>query len=165
MAIWFERGNLVSMLIDIASFKAGIVINEEDLTRLMKDSPEAEELFSECEMLRLESVVVEDMVAHLLWRLGNIPTPERTFPVFDLAREYQHISGGRELALQIAHDFSEFAHDWMKKRPGVPINPTAYLEDCQKHYNAIGLKIAIRFLELANLHLHVSPWGNIRTVA
>lgn len=53
----------------------------------------------------------------------------------------------------------------MKKRSGVAINPAAYLEKCQKKFDVIGLKIAIRFLELTNLHLHTSPWGNIRTVA
>jgi hypothetical protein len=121
MAIWTERNDLVSMLIDIASFKAGIVTNEEDLTRLMEDSPGVEDLYSDSEVLRLDSVVLEDMVAHLLWKLGNIPTPERILPAFDLAREYHHIPGGRELALQIAHNFCEFANAWMKKHPGVRV--------------------------------------------
>jgi restriction system protein len=90
--IWGSRESSVESLIEIAGYKAGVVITPEQLLGLLeghgdlaiKLSPKGPAGF------RLHSSEFEDAVVHLLYMLGNTSSPDNISISIELHHKYKN---------------------------------------------------------------------------
>lgn len=76
--IWGSREYFKDALIDIAGYKAGVLLSEAELYDIMRDQGEISELLSPDgpDGGRLHSSAFEEAVVYLLYRLGNTSSPD-----------------------------------------------------------------------------------------
>jgi restriction system protein len=77
-AIWFQAIDFANAMSELIGHKSGLALSRQDLIEHVQDEDDWADLFrlSDDETIRIRSEAVEALVAHLLYRVGNIETPD-----------------------------------------------------------------------------------------
>lgn len=172
MGIWLSRQSLIDELIEIAGYKAGVVITEEDVVGMVADTSIGQDFLKDGrEGGRIRSEDVEEAAAQLLYALGNIPSPS-TIPIgiqlFHRFKEdpkkLETFQGIQQLYIDIVGPQVDAAIAAETPR-GTPLDPTAFLLAALDKFGRSGLDMAMEIIGGANHDMHRSPWGSVRNVA
>jgi HJR/Mrr/RecB family endonuclease len=162
-----SKQTFIDSFVEMAGYKAGIVLSQADLVRIFKDYSELGHLLSEDgpEGFRLRSEEMEDATRHLLFSIGNISS-DRHMPIsIALFHKYKGTSDQLDLfngVMQTFFDTMGAGTDLTIKNGKV--DPSAFMVAVAEKFGNPGLDIAMEFLTGANDDMHVSPWGSVRLV-
>lgn len=161
------KQTFVDAFIEIAGYKAGIVLTQEKLVEIFKDYGDLGHLLSEDgpEGFRLRSEEVEEATRHLLYSVGNIPSRSNIPATISLFHKYKRdpeklstFQGVQELFIQHMDP-----RNGQRIRDG-KVDTSEFSEAVTEQYGLVGLEMAIEILRGVNLDMHASPWGSVRLI-
>jgi restriction system protein len=161
--LWFQRIELASTLSEIVGYKAGLALSSSDIASHLGDYG-AEYMEGEPDdVLRVRSDEFEDMIARLLYAVGNTEVPHRVFPAVDLYHRFKTAPQGVEKVTQ----FLEIATELLNAQSGATgqVDLTPVLERASDVMGADGVEIAMAFYEIVQTSIHQSAWSNLRREA
>lgn len=162
-----SKQTFIDSFIEIAGFKAGVVLSQADLVHIFKDHGELGALLSEDgpEGFRLHSSEVEDATRHLLRSIGNITTSRNVPVTVALYHKYKHDSSKLVLFNGVMQTFigTMGSPDGLHGAEGM-VDPSAFMVATAEQFGQSGLDIAMEILVGANEDMHASPWGSVRLV-
>lgn len=168
-SVHLARQTAVDFFTELVGFKAGIVLTIRELSELLVDlSPElARNIASEdFGGFRFHSTEVEEISAHLLYRVGNIAKPSTIPSHIEL---YHQVKSDPELLACYKHVMTCF-NDSMRSAlsnpppPGTALDPEPFMRAAMEGYGKRGLDMAMSVIKGVNRQLHISPYGNIRAI-
>lgn len=167
MAINSRRIELITAASEIVGYKSGLTLARNRLIQFtplhyinIVNGPDEESI-------RVRPEEFEEIIANILYQVGNISTPSITpFPV-DLWHKYK----GNPETLNIYQGVMSLFIDIIgkeiektKETDNKVIDPTVYVEECERQYGVFGARMAIETLANLNLQLHRSPWAPFRRI-
>lgn len=172
MGIWLSRQSLVDELIEIAGYKAGVVITEDDVVTMVADTSIGQDFLADGRVGgRIRPEDVEEAVAQLLFALGNIPSPT-TLPIGiqlyhrfkDDPEKFALFQGVQGLFTEVLEPQIDAMID-ADAPQGTPIDPEPFMLAVVDKFGMDGVDIAMEMMGGANNDMHRSPWGSVRNVA
>jgi restriction system protein len=165
VAISLSRQTLLDSLIEIAGYKAGVVVDEDEVTKMTEGTSVGEFLASGRAGLRIRSEEIEEATAQLLYAVGNTESPN-TLPIgVELHHRYKSDPKMFETLQGVLGIYIEVMPKIIAVgKPGSKLDPGPLLTACAKAHGKPGLDIAMEMLEGANRDMHRSPWGSVRLV-
>ncbi len=166
-AIHLTREYLLETLIEIVGFKAGLVLAEEGLLKIIGKG------WSVADILdpegpgggRLRSEEVEEAVAMLLHAVGNTPSPRRTFPTIDMWHRYKGDPASLEVFMAVGDLFGRWSRKVALVTPAdQPHDMTEFVAEAHRRHGGLGLEMALEMLGGINDALHQSPWSRMRAI-
>lgn len=167
--IIMARTDFIDRFVEIVGYKAGIVITPTDLSGMLEDydndlaaklRPDGPGGF------RLHSTEVEEIVAHLLYKLGNVDSPSLISPSVKLLHQVKDDPGALKRWHSIMDDYIAFTGSVLKDSPpqGTRLNPEPFMRSVAAKHGKPGLDMAMTLIKGTNRQLHMSPWSSVRTV-
>lgn len=168
-SVHLSRQTALDFFCETVGYKAGLIVTVERLADLLRDYDErlsAQMVDPDQLGFRFHSTEVEDIIAHLLFKVGNIDDPS-TMPghiqiyhrvkdsPYDLA-VYQHVM----------QCYVDFMNDVMEDKPppGTALDPEPFMRASMDPCGRAGLEMAMEIMQSINNQLHISPWGTVRSV-
>lgn len=171
MGIWLSRQSMIDMLLEIAAFKAGVVLTEDEVVKLVAGSSIGDGFLTPNKPGgRVESVEIEDAVAQLLYQLGNIDSPSNMPITIKLFHRYKGDPEQLEIFQGVERLYIEtisklIAEAKAAKAPhGTLLDPGPFLRPVAKKYGRVGLDMAMEIISGINNDMHRSAWGRVRNV-
>lgn len=165
--IWVSRGALISTTSETIGYKAGIALTREEFNDIMPKEYHSLWIGPDDIILRIRSEEYEELIAKLLYAVGNITSSDTAPITIAMFRKYrdkpQLLNLFNEITLQWIN-FLEKEMSTINVQAKNTINPIPFLNDIKGKYGLPGLKIATELLEGQNQQLHRSPWALQRTV-
>ncbi len=136
-------------LSDVVGSRSGLALSERDLRALL--AREEDERFveylalKEDDWVRINSVVYEDMVECVLYRVGRLERRHNSPPGGDLYRKFKRDAEALELASTISDELTKFVHEVMDDSGhgrGRKVDVTPFLLMCLERYGRQGFEIA-----------------------
>ena len=153
-SIHFEVASMFGSLSDVVGSRSGLALNESDVRALL--AREEDERFveylalQEDDWVRLNSVVYEDMVECLLYRVGRLERRHNPLPGGDLYRKYRNDRKALELVSRISDEFTKFMDEVLDDPShgrGHKIDATPFVITCLKEHGIQGFEIANNLVE------------------
>lgn len=166
-SIIISRQTAVDLFTEFAGFKAGINLTDTELSEILLDydAELSKKLVSKgAGGFRFHSSEVDEIAAHILYKLGNIDEPD-TVP-HHLRLYHQVKSDPQRLACyeHVMGCFSNFMRSVSADPPpfGTALNPEPFMRASMTGYGKDGLDMAMEVIEGVNHQLHISPNAKIR---
>jgi len=167
MAIWLQRIELITTTSEIIGYKSGLALTQDRLIQLTPtdysdvwDGPDEEPV-------RIRSEEFEDIIANILYRLGNISTPS-TAPIgITQYLKYKDDPDNLKIHESVMLLFIEMLRKGLEdeeKTGNEIIDPTPFVQECRKCHGIIGAKMAIEILKDLDHQQQRSPWAPYRRV-
>jgi len=108
-SIIFRGRQFVSAVSEIVGYKSGIALSRDQMRSMVAEHEylAAELLAGDDEQVVIRSEEFHELILHLLYRLGNIPSPHIGFPPTDLLNKHSRTRAAR----MITEDVLELAKD------------------------------------------------------
>lgn len=171
MGIWLSRQSLIDTLIEIAGFKAGLVLTEEDVVKMVSDTTIGQDFLADgSEGGRIRSEEFDEAVAQLLYELGNIPSPSTVPSSIQMYHRYKSDPEQLRIFQGVQKLYIEYISRAVQEaieagaKPGTMIDPEPFMRAVVDDFGIPGLDIAMEMMEGVNLDLHRSPSGLVRSV-
>ncbi|OAT71895.1 restriction endonuclease [Parageobacillus thermoglucosidasius] len=162
--IWTRRIQLLGAISEIVGYKSGLGLTQEEYNELIPQKFH-KLWFGESEaLLRIRSEEFEELITYLLYKLGNIPSPNN-YP-FSLELFFKYKDDPKKISIyyDLMTEFLVFlktgTEDSREKKRS--LDPTPFIDYAKRKFKLDGFMMAIEILESFNLHLHRSPWGVYR---
>src|SRR5262245_30300884 len=97
----------VSAVGEMLGIKSGLALTAPELRRLLRGNPSLLRSWPKRfdSLLRINSVYVEELIAWLLYRVGNIETPTVEIPILTLSQKYKKDSEKLALLERVSDRF------------------------------------------------------------
>jgi len=161
-----SRETFAETLIEIAGYKAGVVLTDYELFEILKDEGDIGRILDPDGPGggRLHSSSFEEVVTYLLYRLGNTPTPDNIPITIELYHKYGKKGDGK-LYEAVVSGWTAFLRECFKNPSANRlIDPTPYLRKLHADYGVAGSRMGIELIEGWNRDLHRNPWGRVRNI-
>jgi restriction system protein len=118
-AIWFHAIDFANAMSEVVGHKSGLALSREDLIEHVQDEDSWVDLFRlpDYQMIRIRSEAVEALVAHLLYRVGNIETPDTISEVIKLYHRFKKDENTSERLLAVMNDFGPLLQEAVDRTP------------------------------------------------
>ena len=146
---------------EFVGYKAGLALTREELAEHLVDTPDIRDavLVAEDYLLHMRSEEYEEIVEGLLYRVGNIPTPQPLFPVQAVYRRFEHDTLHSEILDKVLDRCLELLPGEVRNTPqGGSLRPTELLVTIDNEFGSPGLDIVNELFSALALRLHTSPW-------
>ena len=165
--IVLSRQAMVDNLTETVGYKAGIVVSEAKLPKLLKDydAALAKKIGDDTHPgFRFHSSEVQNIVAHLLYKVGNIDDPSTVMSTIQLYHRVKDSPYDLACYHHVMECYSQFMKDMMKNppSPGTALDPEKFMRASMDPFGTTGLDMAMDVIKGLNRDLHVSPWGQVR---
>jgi restriction system protein len=164
--IWGSREYFNDALIDIAGYKAGVVLSDAELFELMGEVTDVARILDPHGPGggRVHSSSFEEAVVYLLYRLGNTPSPENISITIEMFHKYQHtpLAPVYQSVVEAYAPFLEKA--LASEQPTGMIDPRPLMLAMFDKHGLDGSNMVLELIEGANRDLHRSAWGKIRNI-
>jgi restriction system protein len=157
-----SRGNLVDTLVDLAGFKAGVLVTPEMIGKLL---PDCNSLLrgDASVLLRFRAEELQLMAHSLLTALGATASPEPASPI-DLLLKYQ----GDKARLDVERGVGDIMFDlvreqFLREGPG-PIDLTSLKPTTISRFGEMGAQVADDWVDLTTRAVMEFPWNRFRYV-
>ena len=167
--IHLSRQNALDFFCETVGYKAGLVVTAERLADLLQDyDPLLATLIGDPDRagFRFHSSEVQEIVAHLLFKIGNIDDPS-TVPghiqIYHRVKDSPHDLAVYEHVMKC---YVDFMNDVMENKPppGTALDPAPFMRASMDPCGSAGLDMAMEVISTINHDLHISPWGTVRSV-
>jgi restriction system protein len=166
-AIWTRRIQFVAAIGELVGYKSGLALTRQELCDSAPDDYRGIWSGDEDDVLRIRVEVYEEVLAWILFRLGNIPSPSLVPPPTRVILGCKDDPERYRMALDIGQLMPGFLESGLRQaeeQQSRLIDPTPLLEEVYKRHGTTGVRIAGQFLEEINLSLHRSASGVCRQV-
>lgn len=162
-ASWMSRGVLVRQTSEVIGYKAGLALSKREFDEIMPK--QFKELWEgpDQESLRIRSEDYDGLIAHLLYAVGNISSPD-ILPHISLTKKYF------KTPLYLIYDkvdsgWITYISNWMEQNSeNKEIDPEPFLMDIATKYGKTGLDIAIEVIDAMISQQHISPFSDVRSI-
>jgi len=164
--IRFSSGTLIPSVSEIVGYKSGLALTRRELLDSVSDE-ETVRLLDESDhatLVILRSEEFQQIIIDILYRIGNIPSPNYEWPTDELFRKYKRDSRRRKIAGQVIDLFMEFMSSESEKNNPGPVNTPHFLMLVAKTHGVAGVRIAFVFLDIIRNFLHLNPFTKFRSV-
>ena len=147
---------------EMVGYKAGLALTREDLAEHLCDTPDIRDVvrMEDDRPVHLRSEEFETAVNGLLYRVGNIPTPDPLPPGIGVRRRFADDPTHSKVLDEVLTRCLELLNDTIANTPhGTPLDPSQLLKTVATDYGDPGLDIAIALIDGIVLQLHTSPWA------
>ena len=146
---------------ETVGYKAGLALTREELGQHLCDAPDIRDavVVSDDLQVRLRSEELEAAVSGLLYRLGNIPTPQPLPPITAVYHRFADDPTYSAILGEVLTRCVETFRVEVAETPhGTPHDIHQLLETAATEFGAPGLDIANALSDGILLQLHTSPW-------
>ncbi|KQN96945.1 restriction endonuclease [Paenibacillus sp. Leaf72] len=164
-AIWITRGVIVRQTSEMIGYKAGLALTREEFDDIMPKDFRELWLGDDEDLLRIRSEEYDGLIAELLYKLGNISSPD-ILPNVTLSKKYMKTSS-YTLYADILKGWTEFLRKWMnqnKKSVNKEIDPSSFLKNVITKHGLPGLEMAMEIIDTMMIQQHISPYSSVRSV-
>ncbi|MEK4246589.1 hypothetical protein MKZ20_14805 [Psychrobacillus sp. FSL K6-2684] len=161
-AIWVTRNSLIGNTGNLIGYKSGLGLTFDEFCDIMPPEFHGIWFGDENDLLRVRAEEYEELIATLLYKLGNTKEPynplisanylkyqkenPEIFSIFqDLFKSFTDL---------ISNSVREFRTNSAKSNL---INPIPFIESAEKKYGIKGKFIAVDIIERNLFHQHISP--------
>jgi restriction system protein len=165
MRIWFNSGTLIPSISEIVGYKSGLALTRQEVLNSIPDEDTAT-LVSESDraLVTLRAEELQEILIDILYRIGNIASPNYEWPTDELFRKYKRDSRRRKIARQVVDQFIEFMSSPSERNRSDPVDTTGFLMLVAKTHGVSGVRIAFEFLKIVRNFLHLDPFTKFRSV-
>ena len=146
---------------ELVGYKAGLALTREELAEHLIDTPDIRDavLVTEDRLMHIRSEEYEEVVKGLLYRVGNIPTPQPLYPVQTVYNRFEHDPPYSEILDKVVPRYIELLHGEIRNTPqGESLRPEELFVTIAAEFGSPGLDIAVELFKAIALQLHTSPW-------
>ncbi len=164
--IWGSREYFNDALIEIAGYKAGVILTDAELFDIMREDPEVSRILDPAGPGggRIHSSGFEEAVTLLLYKLGNIASPDNISITIELFHKYSKAGQG-ELYQSVMEAYLPFMEaELVKEQPTGKIDPTPLITAMYDKHGMPGADLVLELISGVNRDLHRSAWGSIRNI-
>ena len=147
---------------EMVGYKAGLALTREDLAEHLCDTPDVRDVVRMEEDLpvHLRSEEFETAVNGLLYRVGNVPTPDPLPPGIAVRRRFAGDPTHSQILDEVLTRYLALLdYTIANTQHGTPLDPSQLLETVAAEFGEPGLNIAIALIDGIVLQLHTSPWA------
>ncbi len=143
--IWIQEADLIQQFIELVGFKSGLVISEERiLSWLLELDLFIQRPCSDSSLVRIRSESVEEVVAHLLYKVGNVSDPYSGPPTIKTYLEFKDVAAATDIYPKVRAELIAFLRrPRMTSRNTIDLRP--FVLKCLNKYGAVGAEIAISY--------------------
>jgi restriction system protein len=166
-SIHLTREHLLETLIEVVGFKAGVVIGEDRLLRIVGSGSPVSEILDPNGPGggRVRSEDVEEAVAVLLHAVGNTSSPHKTFSAIDMFHRYKRDPVALDTYMAVGELFGRWRRQAALTAPAdKPWDATPFVFEATRLHGKTGMDMAMEMINGINRDLHQSPWTRMRTV-
>jgi restriction system protein len=166
MAININGKCLQASISEIIGYKSGLALSTPEMIELLEGDKSY--LLRKNGWLRIYPEEIEQLIADLLYAVGNINSPSMVPISIELHHELKHIPEKYSVYLKILNLFNGFLKKEIKEntsRGKNSIDPSSFAREAEHKFGAFGLKIAFKLLEGISHQQHINPWSNTRLVS
>ena len=152
---------ITGYLAETVGYKAGLALNREEIGEHLGDTPDVRDavLVQEDRQIRLRSEELEAALTGLLYRVGNIPTPQPLPPITAVYRRFADDPARNGILEEVLTRCVETIRVEIANTPhGTPLGFQQTLETAAAEFGESGHEIAVALVEGILLQLHTSPW-------
>ena len=146
---------------ELVGYKAGLALTRKELAEHLVDTPDFRDavLVEEDRWVRVRSEEYEASVSGLLYRVGNIPTPDPLPPITAVYRRFENDPTHSKVLKEVLTRCWELLKDEIGNTPkGMPLDPIPIIDTAATEFGPPGLDIATALIGAIALRLHTSPW-------
>jgi len=115
--IWMTRHRFASAASEFVGQKAGVVLSEQEMARLLPEEM-AQEIFpADDQLVRLRSEEYEELAVHLLYEVGNIPSPDTAPAQVRLFHQSKNRPAMVRMLINVWKLLISFAHGTPEQEP------------------------------------------------
>lgn len=171
MGIWLSRQSMIDTLLEVAAFKAGVVLTEADVVELTADTSIGQRFLATGKQGgRIGSEEMDEAVAQLLYGLGNIASPS-TLPItIQLYHRFRCDPEKLEIFLGVQRIYNDALRKLLADAVaagaphGTRLDPEAIMRPVAEKFGRAGLDIVMEIISGTNNDLHRSAWGSVRNL-
>ena len=156
--IRFRRASLLGSVSEIVGYKSGLTLTRDDLLSHVEDDDRYLFEGSDEDELSLRSEEFEELIAGLLYAVGNIHSAHVLHPVVAIMKRFKRDREARELVSQVLDLIPETVVPVADK----PVDLGPFVKAALDKYGIIGFKIAMEYAKAIEVFIHVSPWSAFR---
>ncbi|MEI2400504.1 MULTISPECIES: restriction endonuclease [Paenibacillus] len=162
-----NRGRFISQTSEIIGYKSGLALTLSEFSEIIPKRFIALWEGSRNESIRFRAEEYEELIAHLLYELGNTRTPDflphTSLSVHYLRKEPEKL----ELYMEISKAWTDFLTQFLKNPENHKtkiIDPEPFIVEMKVEYGWDGFEIACKLAFSTSDQLHRSPWAKVRHV-
>ena len=160
--ITLKKSALAGTLSETVGYKSGLALDTKQIADHLGD--EADLIHgAPDDLVTVRSEEMDDIVAALLYKVGNTPTPRVVFPVIDFTRPYRNDASKLEKAYRVVQIFIDVS-DADLGGPD-PLDITPALVRCADEMGSEGADLFLEFAALLQLKIHQAPFSRVRSVS
>ncbi len=150
---------------EIVGYKSGLALTRQELLESISDEDTAR-LIDESDraLVILRSEEFQQIIIDVLYRIGNVASPNYEWPTDELFRKYKRDSRKRKIARQVVDLFIEFMSSPSERNKSGPVDTTGFLMLVLKAHGVGGVRVAFEFLNVVRNFLHLDPFTQFRSV-
>ncbi len=165
--IWLSRIELLTTASEIVGRKAGLALNRQRVYELTPS--ETADIWSgpDGEIVRVRSEEIEQLVADLLFKVGNIPSPSIAPMGVRLFHKYKKDATKFAILKDVLGIFPEEMTAAMNEaatRGTKAIDPTHFVERSEDLHGVDGALMALELIGDLDQQMHRDPWSSYRRV-
>lgn len=151
VAITFKNLELVSVLGEAAGFKTGLTLDKNEIINLFPNNSSFRDSLSAPDesYIRVYSEDVDEMFAHILFKLGSIETPgciPSTIVLYHKYKDTPKLSGIYIKVMDLWNIHLKRALDKTAKEGGNSLDPTPFMTECAEKFGRIGLDMSMEII-------------------
>jgi restriction system protein len=163
--IRFNSGSLIPSISEIAGYKSGLALTRQELLASVSDADTARFIEeSDRALVILRSEEFQQIIIDVLYRIGNVVSPNYEWPTDELFRKYKRDSRRRKIARQVVDLFIDFMNSPSEKNNRGPVDTPRFLMLVLKAHGGTGVRVALHFLDILRNFLHLDPFAKFRSV-
>ncbi|OAT28134.1 hypothetical protein M976_01973 [Buttiauxella ferragutiae ATCC 51602] len=152
MAITFKNLELVSVLGESTGFKTGLTLDKNEIIELFPDGSSFRKSLSAPDenYIRIYPEDVDEMFAHILFKLGSIETPgciPSTIVLYHKYRDDPKLSAIFQKIMSLWSVHLKLAIAKTSKEGGSSLDPTPFMKDCAQKFGKTGFDMSIEFIK------------------
>lgn len=149
----------------MVGYKSGLALARQELVDSVsdKDTPRLIEE-SDCALVILRAEEFQQIILDILYRIGNVASPNYEWPTDELFRKYRCDSRKRKIARQVVDLFFEFMSSERERNNSGPVDTPGFLMLVLKTHGVAGVRVAFEFLNIVRNFLHLNPFAKFRSV-
>lgn len=164
--IWTNRITVVTTLSETVGHKSGLALSREEMREHLSTHHDVLDGRDE-DTLGLRAEVFGEMVAKLLYQIGNIPSPDLMIPGLALYEKYRSDPENLEILEQIVELYAEVSPDiqWVHETTGKPVNLDPFMTlVVERIGGGQAIPVALDYIQSLQYAAHIDPWSQIRFI-
>jgi restriction system protein len=162
-AIYFRRIEFVASLSEHVGYKAGVALTRERIAEFLDNDQDRLVLGKDDTTLRIRSEEYADYFCKLLYKVGNIASPDSMPSIYGLYRRFQKDKRLFPVYLAVQDLFNRHCEESFNASND-PIDLNKFIDLAQLKHGPEGLLVAVVIADCVAADLHKSFLGNMRRV-